>query len=69
MNDRNSYAGLNFRRTAPRISRRWIVTLATPVIFLVLCGVFSIGQLLFPMTLFLAALTWVATYGWDKAYA
>lgn len=69
MDNKGAYAGLNFRRTRPRISKRWAATLAVPVLFYILWSVFPVGQLLFLMLLLLGVLTWIASYGWDEAYA
>ena len=69
MNERNTYSGLNFKKTNSKISHRWIATVCVPVFFLILCEVIPTGLFILPGIIFLAVLTWIASYGWGKAYA
>lgn len=69
MNNRKTYSGLDFKKTTPKFSKRWIAILAVPVIFLILNAVIPTGLFILPMIIFLAVLTWIASYGWNKAYA
>ena len=69
MEPKNEYGGLNFRRQIHKISNRLIFTFAVPILFIILLNLFTPGQLLFPLFLFLVILCWIASYGWKQAYS
>lgn len=69
MESKTSYAGLNFTKERPKVSKRWIPTLVVPLLFITIWILSSPNQPFFFVFIGLAVLTWIATHGWNEAYA
>jgi len=67
MNNNNSYQGLNFDKGFRDFPKRILIQIGIPIVVIIAWLLLPTGAFFWLALLLVIVLTWVSSYGWQKA--